>query len=1714
MKGRTIRILLILSVGILVLLVSSCPNSLSEVIDEEVKVVVTPPSILSVYPEVDTVGFDVEDEILIVFSKNIDSGSINSSSFIIKDSEGTTVSGRYSVSNDTIAFTPNADLHYSTIYTVTAKKNILDIDGNELIDEYSWSFTSEEAPSSELPQITNFRIDYGRSATNTDTVTLDITATNAENVTGDMDFHYREVGAEDWSPWITLTDGNGTVTDVSIDITEGVASTFNFEAEVRNTFDNKSSIVTDSIDYETEPPTVTATTPERNSFDYPSNGGVVSISFSEEIDPNTLVITADGVDGNFYLMEGTTRIEGTAVQYLLVDSTGVYPDNTALLTGLELDQGVDYMVYLEATVTDTAGNYLESDYSWFFRTGDAIDTEPPVGSILLNSENYPSKHPTETATNDEVAELSISASDEYNLPYGMKIWGDNNDINLPAFEDAAQWEPYTTSKQWTLSPGDGYKYIYYKFMDSASNETETPYRVKLSLDTTPPIINGVYIDGDATYTNDPERMVILTTSAIDATSGLARMRVIVDGTYLELDPDDDDDDGDLQWGSWIPSMEIQLSEGDDEKSVGVEVRDYVGLPLAPVPIYDTIILDQTPPEISFTPSDQLIINSPDTQNGTFFDDNPIDSYLWEQTGGPGTISFSDETLQAPEVSADTEGEYTLKVTATDAAGNSTFNTINMIWDITAPGTPAGTAPVVAVDNYYSAANQPEWSWAAVDGADFYKVSFAESPDWETPDATGQTGYIITQITSFTPPDGLADGVHTLKVKACDYAGNSTSEGSDAVLVDTTFPVIENDGAYFLKNESFLVNNTSNISDGEGSDIASVMWAQFSGDGTLTFSNANAMITTISADIDDYYTISLTVTDNAGNTSIAYYGLNWDTTGPAAPSIFAPSSTPDSTPTWVWESTGDGIGHFRYEFIDRNGDSTGWIDAEDVYSFTAPDQGSDQYTLTLNIQDQDEVGNWSDTSTKDISVDTTNIVAPFINAPSLTNDSTPTWTWSSGAGADPSATYQWKLDAGDWSTNTSQTSYTPVSALGHGNHILYVQEYFNLVWRESSYTIYVDLVAPTEPTVNMTQTGTSTSITNDTTPNFTWSSGGGGNGVYQYQYQINSGGFNGWSGEVTSKTFTYTSALSHGDVFELQVRERDVAGNWSNAGSKEITIDTVDPVPGTISIDSGALYTRDLSVNLSFSATEDPTEMQFCNYSSSEGWGIWSDWQSYSPSKTWTLTSGDETKYALVRFKDSAGNVSGYIYDTIVLDTIAPTVTSFSINNNAKSTSSSSINLNSAVSGASKMYVKNGPSSLYTEYNYSESMSWSLTSGYGVKLVQIYYEDAAGNTTSVYTDVIHYGQSNLYNSTKGETNNGYIYLNYDAYGTESGSNTYYAYFHTAPTSTPSSGYALVKTSTSTSPGFSGIPKGTLYYVYIMVYNNSAGLGLSDRYGTPMIAFSSDITVVYDSNMSSDITTANNIKTLLEDSDFDTTTSGVSGTMPVWTVTLLPENQIPNSWTTVDDRYIIYGDPIIITPHASYPYSYSNRARNLAHRSANTGQSPTTTAGKAGIVAMGYGGNLFLYRLRLNPSWHWQGTMSDTYQYPTEIGYGYSTGFNTGDVHMYQWTAGNSTWSSPLASSYFNGGTDPIHNVTSQVTYTSAPLAVADTTDSYYKRWSVYRATDTNPTYGYIYGGDYPNVHYFPVIRQGRFLQFGFQTMPTRPYTGKVYFINLIARMDNY
>jgi hypothetical protein len=172
-------------------------------------------------------------------------------------------------------------------------------------------------------------------------------------------------------------------------------------------------------------------------------------------------------------------------------------------------------------------------------------------------------------------------------------------------------------------------------------------------------------------------------------------------------------------------------------------------------------------------------------------------------------------------------------------------------------------------------------------------------------------------------------------------------------------------------------------------------------------------------------------------------------------------------------------------------------------------------------------------------------APAVEAPSLTNNPQPEWTWTSAGGG--AGVYRVSLDGGEW-IETSSEAWVPETALADGPHTLAVSER-DAAWNwsaESAVAVTVDTAPPNAPLVSGTE-----SPTTNPTPEWLWSSGGGeGAGWFRYGYAEGA-----WIQSDTDATVYVESSPQDPGTYTMYVQERDAAGNWSASGTYAVTVES-------------------------------------------------------------------------------------------------------------------------------------------------------------------------------------------------------------------------------------------------------------------------------------------------------------------------------------------------------------------------------------------------------------------------------------------------------------------------------------------------------------------------------------------------------------------------------
>ncbi|KYC37736.1 hypothetical protein WA1_04250 [Scytonema hofmannii PCC 7110] len=114
----------------------------------------TPPTVTASTPVNNTTGISISTTITATFSEPIDTTTINSNTFELRNANNTLVPATisYDASNLTATLTPSSSLATSTTYTATLKggstdPRVKDLAGNALAQNYTWSFTTSNTSS-------------------------------------------------------------------------------------------------------------------------------------------------------------------------------------------------------------------------------------------------------------------------------------------------------------------------------------------------------------------------------------------------------------------------------------------------------------------------------------------------------------------------------------------------------------------------------------------------------------------------------------------------------------------------------------------------------------------------------------------------------------------------------------------------------------------------------------------------------------------------------------------------------------------------------------------------------------------------------------------------------------------------------------------------------------------------------------------------------------------------------------------------------------------------------------------------------------------------------------------------------------------------------------------------------------------------------------------------------------------------------------------------------------------------------------------------------------------------------------------------------------------------------------------------------------------------------------------------------------------------------
>lgn len=489
--------------------------------------------------------------------------------------------------------------------------------------------------------------------------------------------------------------------------------------------------------------------------------------------------------------------------------------------------------------------------------------------------------------------------------------------------------------------------------------------------------------------------------------------------------------------------------------------------------------------------------------------------------------------------------------------------------------------------------------------------------------------------SYTSPL-LGEGTHSVFASATDGVGNIDSTNTIFFEVDTQNPIIgiDGDGSIETNDPTPTLSGTSGEADG---------------DTVLVTINGNTYPSILSGGTwsitwpvtlgDGNYTVSVTITDAAGNAATTSQPLLIDTT-PVTITLSVPAdgaTTGDDTPLISGTSE---AGSIVILYIDGDSVATIFVSGSGSWSYSSGVLAAgphDVYAVAL-----DDVGNSATSSTNSFTI-TGGGLAIEVNSGTriLTSDITPivSGTTSASEGVTVSVTINGVTETTTVQAGGSWSIAWPFS-LGEGDYNVTATVSEGFMSGEDSQTLTVDTTAP----ASSISSPAANAFINDPTPVLTGVSEPGTivalfvDGVFIDSFSV--GGSGAWS---------YNASMLTDGVHSVYTTSHDAAGNTAVSSTTSFTVDTTPPV---FSIEDGtAILTNDPTPTITGSSGEpDGTIITVIvngdTVSTTLSGGLW----------TVTITSplADGSYIVTVGITDAAGN-SSQGTEILNVDTTPPAV---------------------------------------------------------------------------------------------------------------------------------------------------------------------------------------------------------------------------------------------------------------------------------------------------------------------------------------------------------------------------------------------------------------------------------------------------------------------------
>lgn len=952
---------------------------------------------------------------------------------------------------------------------------------------------------------------------------------------------------------------------------------------------------------------------------------------------------------------------------LQITATDINPTFGTISMRLSND-GIDWTSW-EPSVSSKAWTVpsVQGSRTVFLQLRDAAGNE---SEVISASTLYDCIEPTVTALINDGATVTSSAT--FNVTVNAK--DDLSGVKKMKI-NFGQWEDFSESTVVSAPAG----LVSIQVMDAAGNVSQVA-TASIIVDQSAPT-GTIAIDGGAAVTNSLQAILAVTASEE------CDMSLSDNGTIWTV------------WEKFSPSKNWTLESGTQgTKSVFVRFRDAAGNVSQPAVAH--ITYDSLPPDLAITLNSGAVWTNSESVTVGIVSQEAVTVRL----SNDGS-NWSDWMIAGAWVLSNGAGEKTVYAQGKDAAGNVSAVASDTIKFDNEP--PVISLCKISSTSGYTNSRSITVAFSAQDTFNgISAMRFTNDGGW-TPWGSYQTSLIV-QL-----PAG--DGQKSMLVQVVDAAGN-VATASDAVYLDQQPPtgaVVINGGAAYTNSPSVTLTISAQDA-GIGMDKIrfsddNVNWAAWE---IITTTKS----WTLKGGSDGARAVFAQIRDKLGNTLSTSATISYDKTAPALSVLInGGSASVNSANVTIGMSAQDSSPVASMCFSGNAQSWTDWEPFAPTRSFELP-VGDGNKSVFAKVRDA--AGNESNIAADAIIVDVT--------SPSLIN-----FTIDNGAAYTLTRAVTLTISASDnmsgldkiW-ISENQLASTKVNfssvlscnlSAGDGEKTVFVmvQDKAGNLSPAMSKKIILDTEPPTGAVAIVGD------YINSLQVNLTYSAVDSGVGVSAARFSNDGLLWSAWEAVTGQKAWTL--APGEDGTRTVYVQFKDVVGRISQPFSGTVMYDTVSP---TLAI-SLAEFSNSTQIIVNASAGD---ASGIASVRSSEDGMHWSAWQNFQLSFPFQMAAGDGTRKIFAQVKDRAGNISQSASDTIVIDTVAPALTKFTIADDAAYALSSEVALDAEatdeLSGIDRVEFSEDP------FTWKAGMTFLLSTPDGIKKVYARAIDKAGNISEI------------------------------------------------------------------------------------------------------------------------------------------------------------------------------------------------------------------------------------------------------------------------------------------------------------------------------------------------------------------------------------------------